>query len=362
MAIRPFLQIITVVHFPIVVFNEFFPGIPVSYQRLGPPEPAPNHVPSPSIPASNHETPCLVARSFLHQCTSRHERRISDRYHAHRQQDKPLSFASKAGFSDRPERQVTDRLQRANDPDMKIIAIANQKGGTAKTTSTAALGILLSRRGIRVHLVDADPQANLSQAFGIADLNDRFSCSLLDGAELPIDEIAENLSITPGSVALATSETQLLTAPGREYFLRTSLDKTRLPAHTVVLIDTPPSLGILALNCLTAAGGLIVSVQPGGFEVRALACLEITVRMICERVNPDLTVIGVLLTNCHPRRRITRQVSEEIAQLHCVLGSIRSDARLLYATTSGRILQLNRSKALDDYEGVVHHLGERLGW
>jgi len=361
-AIRPFLQIITVVHFPIVVFNEFFPGIPVSYQRLGPPEPAPNHVPSPSIPASNHETPCLVARSFLHQCTSRHERRISDRYHAHRQQDKPLSFASKAGFSDRPERQVTDRLQRANDPDMKIIAIANQKGGTAKTTSTAALGILLSRRGIRVHLVDADPQANLSQAFGIADLNDRFSCSLLDGAELPIDEIAENLSITPGSVALATSETQLLTAPGREYFLRASLEKTRLLENAVVLVDSPPSLGILALNCLTAAGGLIVAVQPGGFELHALASLETSVRMIRERVNPDLNVLGILLTNCHPRRRITQQVSEEVAQLHSVLGSIRTDARLLYATTAGSILALRRSNAMDDYSAVIDRLEAEISW
>ena len=261
-----------------------------------------------------------------------------------------------------PERLVTGWLERANDRDMKIIAIANQKGGTAKTTSTAALGILLSRRGIRVHLVDADPQANLSQAFGIADLNDRFSCSLLDGAELPIDEIGENLSITPGSVALATSETQLLTAPGREYFLRASLEKTRLLENAVVLVDSPPSLGILALNCLTAAGGLIVAVQPGGFELHALASLETSVRMIRERVNPDLNVLGILLTNCHPRRRITQQVSEEVAQLHSVLGSIRTDARLLYATTAGSILALRRSNAMDDYSAVIDRLEAEISW
>ena len=103
--------------------------------------------------------------------------------------------------------------------------------------------------------------------------------------------------------ALATSETQLLTAPGREYFLRASLEKTRLLENAVVLVDSPPSLGILALNCLTAAGGLIVAVQPGGFELHALASLETSVRMIRERVNPDLNVLGILLTYCQRTRR-----------------------------------------------------------
>jgi chromosome partitioning protein len=245
---------------------------------------------------------------------------------------------------------------------MKVIVIANQKGGTAKTTSTAALGILLSRRGVRVHLVDCDPQANLSQAFGIADSKDRFGFSLIDGAELPVDMLDENLSITPGSVALANTETQLLTVPGREYYLRTSLGKTRLPKETVVLVDSPPSLGILALNCLTAAGGLIVAVQPGGFEVRALACLETMVRMIREKVNPELNVLGVLLANCHPRRRITQQVREEAAQLHCVLGSVRTDAKLLYATTAGTILNLRRSNAMDDYDTVIDRLEAQVAW
>ncbi len=223
---------------------------------------------------------------------------------------------------------------------MKIITTANQKGGTAKTTTTAAMGILLSRRGLRVHLVDADPQASLSQAFGVADPDDRFGASLIDREQLPVDMLDENLSITPGSVALSICENQLMTAPAREYFLRTSLEKTRLPVGTVVLIDSPPSLGILALNCLAAAGGLLVVVQPGGFEVHAMAHLEMTVRVIQQRVNPDLTVLGTVLTNCHRRRNITRQVSEEIAQLHTVLGSVRADARMLYATTAGRILYL----------------------
>ena len=245
---------------------------------------------------------------------------------------------------------------------MRIIAIANQKGGTAKTTTTAALGVLLGRRGLRVHLVDADPQASLSQAFGVSDPDDRFAASLIDREQLPIEMLNENVSITPGSVALSICENQLMTAPAREYFLETSLEKTQLPANTVVLIDSPPSLGILALNCLAAAGGLIVVVQPGGFEVHAMAHLEMTVRMIRQRVNPDLAVLGTVLTNCHSRRNITRQVAEEIAQLHSVLGSVRADARLLYATTAGRILHLRRSNALDDYAAVIDRLETFVTW
>jgi chromosome partitioning protein len=245
---------------------------------------------------------------------------------------------------------------------MKIITIANQKGGTAKTTSTAALGILWSRRGLRVHLVDADPQASLSQAFGVVDQQDRFGCSLIDREQLPVEMLDDNLSLTPASVALSICENQLMTAPGREYYLRTSLEKTRLPSNTIVLIDSPPSVGILALNCLAAAGGLIVVVQPGGFEVHALAHLEMTVRLIQQQVNPDLAVLGTVLTNCHRRRKITRQVSEEISQLHSVLGSVRADSRLLYATTAGRILHLRRSNALDDYASVIDRLETVVAW
>jgi chromosome partitioning protein len=276
------------------------------------------------------------------------------------QHDKPLSFARHAGVSEKPEILVTRGTERVSDRNMKIITIANQKGGTAKTTTTAAIGVLLSRREYRVHLIDADPQASLSQAFGVSDSEDRFACSLVDGEELPVDMLDKNLSLTPGSVALATCEAQLLTTHGREYFLRTCLEKTQLPEDTIVLVDSPPSLGVLALNCLAAAGGLIVTVQPGGFEIRALAYLETTVHVIQKQVNPDLAVLGIILTNCHRRRRITRQTGEEVAQLHGVLGSIRADARMLYATTGGRILHLRRSNALEDYADVVDRLEEQL--
>ena len=239
---------------------------------------------------------------------------------------------------------------------MKIIAIANQKGGTAKTTTTAVLGVLLSRLGLRVHLVDMDPQASLTQTFGQTDPADRLYVSLKDRAGLPVCGVAPNLTLTPSSLTLSRAESELLTEIGREHFLRTALGRTVLPDNTVTLLDCPPSLGVLAVNCLCAAGGLIVVVQPGGFELHAVVHLDMTIRAIQKNAYPDLTVLGTILTNCHKRRAITGRVQEEIARIHNVLGTVRTDARLLYATTAGTLLKLKRSNALADYAQVAERL------
>lgn len=239
---------------------------------------------------------------------------------------------------------------------MRIIAIANQKGGTAKTTTTATLGVLLGRAGIRVHLVDMDPQASLTRTSGQADATDQLYTSLTNRAGLPVEPVAMNLSLSPSTIELSRVESELITEPGREYFLRTALERTELCENMVVLLDCPPSLGILAVNCLSAAGGVIVVVQPGGFELHAVIHLDMAIRAIQEHVNPDLAVLGTILTNCHRRRSITGRVQEEIAQVQNVSGSIRADARLLYATTAGTLVKRNRSNALDDYA----HVAERL--
>lgn len=129
-----------------------------------------------------------------------------------------------------------------------------QTGGTAKTTTTAALGVLLSRLGLRVHLVDMDPQASLTQTFGQSDPADRLYVSLKDRAGLPICEVAPNLTLTPGRLTLSRAESELLTEIGREHFLRTALGRTVLPDNTVTLLDCPPSLGVLAVTCRKCPG------------------------------------------------------------------------------------------------------------
>jgi len=173
---------------------------------------------------------------------------------------------------------------------------------------------------------------------------------------LPVKTVCQNLTLTPSTIQLGRADTELLSETGREFYLRTSLEKTTIPDKAVVLLDCPPSLGVLAVNCLAAAGGMIAVIQPGGFELHALAHLHVTVQAIRERVNPDLHILGAVITNAHRRRRITEQVRLEVSRLYPILGTIAADARLLYATTAGAIQRLTASKALDDYAKVVEQL------
>jgi len=245
---------------------------------------------------------------------------------------------------------------------MDIIAIANQKGGTAKTTTTAALGLLLSRAGRRVHLIDMDPQGSLTHAFGqTAGDSDLFN-ALANGTCLPTCSLKHGFSLTPSHITLSRGETEFMAKPGREQCLSRSLAATDLAEDCIVLIDCPPSLGVLAINCLTAAKRILIVVQPGGFELRALVHFEETVKLLREWVNPQLQVVGAVLTNCQGRRRITTQVAEEVARAYPLLGRVRGDAQLLYATTAGDMANLRQSKALADYELVRINLEERLTW
>jgi len=205
-------------------------------------------------------------------------------------------------------------------------------------------------------MVDMDPQSSLTQAFGRRDAEDRLYHALTSRAGLPIDELSPTLTLSPSTVELSRAEIELMTEAGREYFLRTCLEKTALPENAVVLFDCPPSLGILAVNCMAASGGLIAAVQPGGFELHALAHLHMTVETVRERIHPDLCVLGAVVANAHLRRAITDQVRDEVDRLHPVLGVVRTDARMLYATSSGAMLRISRSRALEDYATVAEQL------
>jgi chromosome partitioning protein len=238
----------------------------------------------------------------------------------------------------------------------------NQKGGVGKTTSTAALGVLLARQGRGVHLVDMDHQADLTSAFGQADADGLLYEALSKRGPLPVVPVGENLTLTPSSIDLAAGETQFVAAVGREYLLKACLAKTPLPETATVLIDCPPSLGILTSNCLAVANALIVVVKPGGVEMRAVATLEELVKTYREQVNPGLTIAGVIMTEVHPRRAINDAVEEEIGRLYPVLGKVRAESELMYATSEGRILKLTRSKALEDYAAAAEKLGEVMQW
>jgi chromosome partitioning protein len=245
---------------------------------------------------------------------------------------------------------------------MEIIAIANQKGGTAKTTTAAALGLLLSRAGRRVHLIDMDPQGSLTHAFGQAAADGELFQALALGKALPNCSLDAGLSLTPSHITLSRGETEFIAKPGREHCLARSLAAMQFLDDTIVLVDCPPSLGVLAVNCLTAASRILIVVQPGGFELRALVHFEETVKLLREWVNPQLQIVGTVLTNCHARRKITGQVADEVARAYPLLGRVRADAQLLYGTTAGTVLNLRQSKALADYESVRINLEDRLTW
>lgn len=245
---------------------------------------------------------------------------------------------------------------------MNVLTVANQKGGTAKTTSSAALAVLLSRTGQPVHLIDMDPQSSLTSAFGQSDSEGLLYQALSQHTALPVVRLSDTLTITPSSIDLAKGESQFVSETAREYLLKSCLDKTELGQETVVVVDSPPSLGVLAVNCFAAARAMVVVVQPGGFELRALAHLEQVVQILKERVNPELTIAGAIMTNCQTRRSINEQVREELQRLYTDFGAVRSDAKILYATTEGSILQLKGSNALDDYAAVLGRLTEVCSW
>lgn len=207
-----------------------------------------------------------------------------------------------------------------------------------------------------------DPQASLTTAFGLSDDEGLLYDSMCRREALPVVKVSENLTITPSNIDLAKGETQFVSESAREDILRTCLKKTSLPKGTTILVDSPPSLGILAVTCLSAATQLCVVVQPGGFELRTLIHLNQTVELLREHVNPLLSIAGVVLTNCHLRRTITEQVYQEVGGHYFVLGRVRSDARLLYATTAGQIHKLNRSNAMEDYASVVESLRMVVPW
>ena len=179
----------------------------------------------------------------------------------------------------------------------RVIAFANQKGGVAKTTTTLNLGVALAEKGHNVLLVDLDPQGNLTMSQGFNP--DAIERSMFDVLvhKLPITEIVETaeVDIAVASIDLAGAELALSSMIGRER----ALEKALLPvreAYDYILIDTPPSLGLLTINAFVAADGVIVPVQCEYLSLRGLVQLQNTLTMIRENLNPNVDIVGILPT------------------------------------------------------------------
>jgi chromosome partitioning protein len=193
----------------------------------------------------------------------------------------------------------------------QVIAFANQKGGVAKTTTTLNLGVALAERGKRVLAVDLDPQSNLTMSQGIdPEELDRTMFDVLVH-KTPIDQIIESreIDIAASSIDLAGAELALSSMIGRERALQKALLPVR-ESYDYLLIDTPPSLGLLTINALTAADGVIVPVQCEYLSLRGLIQLENTLSMIRENLNPDVRIRGILPTMFDGRTLHSREAVE----------------------------------------------------
>jgi chromosome partitioning protein len=193
----------------------------------------------------------------------------------------------------------------------QVIALANQKGGVAKTTTTLNLGVALVERGKRVLCIDLDPQSNLTMSQGIdPDDLDRTMFDVLVH-KTPIDEVIQHreVDLAASSIDLAGAELALSSMIGRERALQKSVLPVR-GQYDYVLIDTPPSLGLLTINALTAADGVIVPVQCEYLSLRGLIQLENTLTMIRENLNPDVRIRGILPTMFDGRTLHSREAVE----------------------------------------------------
>ncbi|HLX21055.1 MAG TPA: AAA family ATPase [Gaiellaceae bacterium] len=193
----------------------------------------------------------------------------------------------------------------------RVIAFANQKGGVAKTTTTLNLGVALAEQGKRVLAVDLDPQGNLTMSQGWNP--DEIERSMFDVLvhKLPISEIVRTseIDVAVSSIDLAGAELQLASMIGRER----SLEKAIAPVrgdYDYILIDTPPSLGLLTINALVASNGVIVPVQCEYLSLRGLVQLENTLTMIRENLNPEVAIQGILPTMYDKRLLHSREAVE----------------------------------------------------
>ncbi|HET8595869.1 MAG TPA: ParA family protein [Intrasporangium sp.] len=250
----------------------------------------------------------------------------------------------------------------------RVVALANQKGGVAKTTSVASLGACFAELGKQVLLVDLDPQACLTFSLGVDPdtLETSVNEVLLGQAEVAdaVIHCDDGFDLVPSVIDLAGAEAMLLPRAGREYVLRTSLEASRA-GYDLILLDCSPSLGVITLNALTAADALIIPMPCEMLSHRGVGQLLDTVADVQKILNRDLEVLGVLPTLFDARSRHAREVLADVGdryELPVLEPPIPKTVRFAEAPAVGRsILATARSsKGAEAYRQVAASLLERL--
>lgn len=205
-------------------------------------------------------------------------------------------------------------------PETRIIAVANQKGGVGKTTTAISLGATLAAYEHKTLVVDLDPQSNCSSGLGWhGGAGAPTSYDLLLGGKV-MKEVASstefpNLSLVPATPDLAGAEVELVGMVGREFRLRDALSAEHTAPYEYIFVDCPPSLGLLTLNALAAANGLLVPIQAEYFAMEGVSNLMTTIDEVRRFLNPGLSIDGILLTMYDERTNLAQQVADEVRKV-----------------------------------------------
>ncbi|MFB9908338.1 ParA family protein [Allokutzneria oryzae] len=223
------------------------------------------------------------------------------------------------GPTGRPLRQVPEPPLVAEHGPARILAMCNQKGGVGKTTSTINLGAALAEFGRRVLLVDFDPQGALSVGLGIQPHHlDRTIYNVLMERNTTVEETVlrtcvPDMDLLPSNIDLSAAEVQLVAEVGREQTLGRTL-RPVIDNYDYILIDCQPSLGLLTVNALAAAHGVLIPLECEFFSLRGVALLIDTIEKVRERLNPDLEITGILATMYDPRTLHSREVMARVVE------------------------------------------------
>ncbi|MCR4746281.1 MAG: AAA family ATPase [Lachnospiraceae bacterium] len=247
----------------------------------------------------------------------------------------------------------------------RIIAIANQKGGVGKSTTAINLSAYLGVKGKKVLVIDADPQGNTTSGLGVdkSEIENTIYQLILGDSEIEdciIGDITENLSILPANVDLAAAEIELIGIEKKEYILRDKIEKIR-KQYDYIIIDCPPSLNILTINALTTADRVLVPIQCEYYALEGLSQLINTVNLVRERLNPEITIEGIVFTMFDARTNLSAQVVENVREN---LGSeiyyaiIPRNVRLAEAPSHGKPINLYdpKSAGAEAYEILAESL------
>ena len=243
----------------------------------------------------------------------------------------------------------------------KIISVANQKGGVGKTTTTVNLSTILAKKGKKVLLIDTDPQGNATSGLGLTKELELSVYDILVG-DTTFDETIENtaiknLKICPSNISLAGAEVQLVSMMSREQRLKVKLDEVK-DQYDYILIDCPPSLGLVTLNAFTASDTVLIPVQCEYFALEGLGQLLNTVNLVKKHLNKSLEIEGALLTMYDARTNLSNQVVKEVKKYFegkVYKTVIPRNVRLSEAPSYGMPISLYdpRSKGAKAYEKLT---------